>query len=347
MSVQSTRPFGTDVLTFDKDPRIVMGHLCRMTLETLMANLQYDLVAESYAIPAHRGKSMTIDRPELLDDGLEEIGELSNTEPRVPTWQSTKVTLKSYGIRSVVSRDSVYFSDRNVLSNLSTALATSAMQGLQKLLRSTLDSTTSQIMCHEGTKNSAKGVTEISAEDLETAILALGESNAPTFTQIIDATTAVGTQPVDNAYICFIALRCVKDLEAIPGFIKSVEYASGTRYQFNGEVGSYKKIRFIATNDPVTSKMDNGTKVYHNPIVAHSALVMTGGPVDQMDMRSTDDADLVRQNPINARIDITTPGGHTDPYNRLMQMALSFDFGSALTRSDLVINLKCSSTVDL
>lgn len=55
--------------------------------------------------------------------------------------------------------------------------------------------------------------------------------------------TKVSTEPIEEAFICICHHSMRKDLEAMTGFVKSINYSTQTRLA--GEFGSYDKIRFI------------------------------------------------------------------------------------------------------
>ena len=55
--------------------------------------------------------------------------------------------------------------------------------------------------------------------------------------------TKVSTEPIEEAFICICHHSMRKDLEAMAGFVKSINY--GTQTRLPGEFGSYDKIRFI------------------------------------------------------------------------------------------------------
>jgi len=112
----------------------------------------------------------------------------------------------------------------------------------------------------------------ITTTSLNQAILTLKKNLAKKFTSVITGSTSVGTAPIRAAYMSIIHPDVVYDLEAITAFKHTVEYASQGDIQ-EGEVGSYKDIRFIETTQGYLN-VDGGNAAvdtYHTPIFGKEA----------------------------------------------------------------------------
>jgi N4-gp56 family major capsid protein len=107
----------------------------------------------------------------------------------------------------------------------------------------------------------------ITAKALDVSILTLKKNLAKKFTGIISGSVKVGTEPVRAAYMSIIHPDVVYDLEGITGYKNVSEYASLGDVQ-EGEVGSYRDIRFIETTQGYIN-VDGGAAAvdtYHTPI---------------------------------------------------------------------------------
>ena len=145
----------------------------------------------------------------------------------------------------------------------------------------------------------------VKAKNLDVAILTLKNNLAKKFTSVISGSTAVGTTPVRAAYMGIVHPDVVYDMESITGYKSTAEYASQGDIM-EGEVGSYKDIRFIETTQAYinTDGGDTNVDTYHTAIFGKEAYgVVTvrgkkkmdvyvkslgsGGTTDPIDQRST------------------------------------------------------------
>lgn len=145
----------------------------------------------------------------------------------------------------------------------------------------------------------------ITAKALDVAILSLKNNLAKKFTSVISGSTAVGTSPIRAAYMAIVHPDVVYDLESITGFKHTSEYASQGDIM-EGEVGSYKDIRFIETTQAyINTDGGSGTvDTYHTAVFGQEAYGVvsvrgkqkmdvyvkplgSGGTSDPIDQRST------------------------------------------------------------
>ena len=112
----------------------------------------------------------------------------------------------------------------------------------------------------------------ITAKALDVSILTLKKNLAKKFTNIITGSTSVGTTPVRAAYMAIVHPDVVYDLENVSGYKNVSEYASQGDVQ-EGEVGSYKDIRFIETTQAYvnTDGGDTNVDTYHTAIFGKEA----------------------------------------------------------------------------
>ena len=82
------------------------------------------------------------------------------------------------------------------------------------------------------------------------------QQGGETIEEMIAGSTTVSTEAINEAYICICHHSMRKDLEAMTGFVKSINY--GEQKTLPGEFGSYDKIRFIEDREGETV-MDTNT----------------------------------------------------------------------------------------
>lgn len=107
----------------------------------------------------------------------------------------------------------------------------------------------------------------ITGASLDQAVLTLKKNLAKKFTGIISGSDKVGTSPVRASYMSIVHPDVVYDLESVTGYKNVAEYASQGDVQ-EGEVGSYKDIRFIeSTQGYINADGGNGTvDTYHTAV---------------------------------------------------------------------------------
>lgn len=90
--------------------------------------------------------------------------------------------------------------------------------------------------------------TKIADTHLKTAVRMLKMGNVPTIKKQVNATTNYGTSALRAAYVGVVHPYVTQDLEGITGFVPVEEY-SAQQDIMEGEVGSYKGIRFVETTN--------------------------------------------------------------------------------------------------
>ena len=89
-------------------------------------------------------------------------------------------------------------------------------------------------------------VAKISTSDLDVAIRTLKLANTPRIAKQVSATTNYNTTPIRAGYIAVIHPYMSNDVEALTGFVPVEKYPSNSGV-IEGEIGSYKGIRFVET----------------------------------------------------------------------------------------------------
>lgn len=168
-------------------------------------------------------------------------------------------------------------SDRVQLENPDRILTeTTQLLGEQQGL--TMDTLMRDIMCGGSNRLLAGGVAartdvvaKITASELERIILRLKKALCAPITKLVNASTGVDTHPIRPAYIALVSPETTRDLEAITGFVTPEKYAS-TGGLMEGEVGSFKMIRFVETTNAKVFAGGGGTP--------GAGVATTGGKAD-------------------------------------------------------------------
>lgn len=174
------------------------------------------------------------------------------------TYTDVTATLAQYGFWIPVTDKIQVVSPDPILSEATEELG--EQEGL------TIDTLMRNVMC--GGDNAYLGnavsdrtsiVTGWSTTDLDKILRSLKRANAKPITKMINPTTGVGTVPVDECFLCIVHTDDTTDLLGLTGFIPIEKYPA-QRGVFPGEVGAYKKIRFIETTNSYIVADGGGNK---------------------------------------------------------------------------------------
>jgi len=240
----------------------------RVLLRRALPFLAYTLFGQRRPLAARSGDQIKFRRYLSLGTQTTPL-----TEGVTPTAQKLAVTdviatIEQYG-GYVEITDKIELTHQDpVLTEAVELLGEQAGQTLDIICRNVL-MTGTNVMYSTGTSRAAV-VDLISAALLDKAIRILNNLNATRITEIVPATTGVGTVPIPPAYFAIVHPDVAFDLQRIPGFVPAHQYAQHTAIQ-NGEIGAYKDIRFIMTTHGA---------IWAGAGAATTAVKNTGGKAD-------------------------------------------------------------------
>jgi N4-gp56 family major capsid protein len=229
-------------------PPAVQAYYDRKTLMRALPYLAFDKVAQRRSMKQRNGNTMVFRRFESLPlataplvEGQPPTGrqlQVTDISVRLQQWGDF-VTLTDFG-RATVEND--------LLNEASDVLGEQAGQTIDALLRDVASAGTSVFYggAVAARANLVTTTQKIDAAVLDRAIRYLQEQNAKMFTEVINASTNVGTFPIRPAYIGITHPDVAFTLQEIPGWISVEEYASDGKVM-DGEIGAFKNIRFLQT----------------------------------------------------------------------------------------------------
>lgn len=118
---------------------------------------------------------------------------------------------------------------------------------IDELMRDVMQAGTSVYRANDVADRSSI-ITKPSTDDLDNIERLLDRNNALKVTSMINASTGIGTTPLDACYVSVWHTDAKKDLRALNGFIKVEEYPN-TSKTLPGEFGTYGNIRCCATTE--------------------------------------------------------------------------------------------------
>jgi len=256
----------------------------RKLLERAKPLLVYNMFGQQRPLPQGSSKVIRFRRYAALDQASS-LDEGTKPDPHRLAVSDITATVVQYGAYVELS-DVVQMVIEDKILNEAIELLADQMAETLDGLTSTVLKAGSNVVHTNGTLRTDLA-SKITSTSIEKAIRILRRNNASPFTEIVKASTGVGTMPIRPAFWGFIHPDIIKDLEALQDFIPVERYASqGPVHE--GEVGAYKNIRFISTTmAPVAaaggaaydgtymSELEANNDVYQIIIVAKNAYGIT------------------------------------------------------------------------
>jgi len=219
----------------------------RNTLERAQPMLIHDKFGQKRPIPKGQGLAIKFRRYEAFTVATTPLTEGTTPAGQDMTKTDVTLTLAQYG-------DFTKLTDMVIETNLDP-MVTEATDVLGEQMGLTLDTIYRNVLITGTSLRRANAVaarnliiTKIEENDLEAVERALRSNNAKRFTNLIKASTSVGTYGIRPAYWAIVHTDTIKDLEALTGYKSVAEYANQTGVM-ESEEGSFRGIRFVSTTN--------------------------------------------------------------------------------------------------
>ena len=217
-----------------------------------------------------------------------------------------QATVLAYGDFTTVTDVTTYQSKDKVLMEAAEILGDQASDTLDILTRNILAAGTS--VFYSGTANTATDEVAagdtITLNDVKLAVRLLTNNKARKITKMINASTGVGTTPLQASYIAICDAYTTYDVKALSGFVPIEKYSSTTGLM-EGEIGKLDEVRFVQTPNAkiLVGEGTAGIDVHATIILAANAYGVSrisgqsmknivkplgsGGTTDPLDQRAT------------------------------------------------------------
>jgi N4-gp56 family major capsid protein len=222
----------------------------KQLLGVLLPKLVYMVFGQAKPMPRNAGQTVNWRRFNELAVGVTPL-----TEGVTPT--ELDGTISTVTVSPVQHGDWMKFSDLvdftsidPVLTEFAQRLGEQAADKLDRIVRNVLFGGTN-VQYWDGTRaarvNVAAGDT-LNATAIRKAVRFLQVAKANKVTKILDATTGVGTKPVNASYVGIIGPRTHYDLKSVEGFLSIEEYSQRDGALPN-EVGKLDDVRFVMSDN--------------------------------------------------------------------------------------------------
>lgn len=155
------------------------------------------------------------------------------------------------------------------LNESARLLAQNMAQTMDEVTRDVLASTSSVLQCSNGSNGETP--TELTKEDIDGAVKTLLGNDADMISEVVTASTGLGTTPIRPAFWGYLDTDLLDDLEAVSNFVNTSNYAQqGT--VLDAEWGATGNVRWLYTS--VGSVSSATPAVYNNFIVGKEAYAL-------------------------------------------------------------------------
>jgi len=257
-------------------PPAVREYYDRLLLMTAYPTLIHTKFAQIRVLPEKEGDTIVFRRynrlatvPIPLSEGITPPGAALSVN-------DIKATVDFYGnFVTITDQVQLTVQDR-VLNDASRLLAQNLGESLDEVTRDVLRSTTSVYLCANGVNGNTP--TELTKTDLDSAVRVLLGQNAKMISEVVTASTGIGTSPTRPAFWGLLHTDLIDDLENnVTGFNSTTNYP-GQETVLDAEWGSTGNIRWLYTS--VGSVSSATPPVYNNFVLGQEAygVIYLGSP---------------------------------------------------------------------
>lgn len=222
----------------------------RNLLSRLLPRLVWALFGQPKPMPANEGQTVNFRRFSSLAAATTPLTEGTTPAGSELTVTQITVTPAQYGDFIKISDILDFTAPDPILLEGGDILAEQAADTIDQLVRDVVVAgTTVQYATGVAARvNVAAGMT-LDATEIQKAVRTMHVNKARPITQILNASTGVGTKPIAAGYVGIVGPYGLYDLKQDAKFVPVHEY--GTKENLLPyEVGSLDEVRFIMTNNP-------------------------------------------------------------------------------------------------
>lgn len=333
-------------------PAVTRATYNRNLLDRALPLLIHQQFGQTRELKRRQGQSMVFRRYESLNAATTPLQD--GVTPNGTTLSKTDVvaTINFYGNYTVVTDkiDLTWFDD--VIDEASNLMGENEGLSMDQVYRGPINAGTSFIRIQTGGTLSTSGVrttvlSVILKAALDRAIRTLDNQNVKTFTPRVYGSTRIASQPIDEAYWAIIHPDIIEDLMTYSrsGLTTGTDFTPVKNYAnptgvIRGEVGAYRKIRFVATTNAMKWTDSGGTKG------ATGLKSTTGTDIDVYSclIVGRDAYGIVPIMTGNSRIIIHKAGSNSDPLNQRNTVAWKAGGVSVILNDAFMCRVECGVT---
>lgn len=223
----------------------------RNLLSRLLPRLVWTLFGQPKPMPSREGQTVNFRRFSSLAAATTPLSEGVTPSSTELTVTQITATPAQYGAFVEVSDILDFTAPDPILTEAGDLLGEQAADTIDQLVRNVIIAGTT--IQYAGTGNAARLDVAtgdvLNAAEIRKAVRTLHNNKARPITQILNASTGVGTVPVAGGYVGIVGPYGLYDLKADSKFIPVHQYGSRDGLM-PFEVGALDEVRFVLTNNP-------------------------------------------------------------------------------------------------
>lgn len=247
-------------------PPAVRDYYDRLLLMTAYPTLIHTKFAQKRMLPRKMGDTIVFRRYSRL--ATVPIPLVDGVTPPGATLSATdiKARVDFYGNYVMITNQVELTVEDRVLNESARLLAQNLGQTIDEVTRDVLASTSSVLLCSNGSNGSTP--TEINKLDIDIAVKTLLGNDAEMISQVVTGIDAFGTAPIRPAFWGYMDTDLLDDLEQVSNFQPTSSYPS-QQTVLEAEWGATGNVRWLYTS--VGSVSSASPAVYNNFIIGKEA----------------------------------------------------------------------------
>jgi N4-gp56 family major capsid protein len=237
--------FAVQGQTTDNFPTEIRDFYDRVALKKAVPLITFRKWGQKRALPKNKGKVIRFKRWGTLVPATTPLQEGVTPVGNKMDYVEITATVQQYGDYIPVTDQVLMTSIDPFLTEASEQLGEQEGETHDILMRNDLLSG-SNVLYASNVDGRVNVVAKVSTTDLDVAIRTLKLANARRITKQVNPTANYNTAPIRAGYIAVIHPYQSNDVESLTGFVPIENYPSSVGVM-DGEIGSYKGIRFIET----------------------------------------------------------------------------------------------------
>jgi N4-gp56 family major capsid protein len=223
----------------------------RNLLSRLLPQLVWALFGQPKPMPANEGQTVNFRRFSSLSAALTPLTEGVTPAGSELSVSAITVTPSQYGDFIKISDILDFTAPDPILTEGGQLLAEQAANTIDQLVRDiVVAGTTLQYAAGRVSRVTVASTDKLTATEIQKAVRTMHTNKARKITSILNASTGVGTKPVNAGYVGIIGPYALYDLKQDSKFLTVEQYGSGAGGTLPNEVGALDEVRFIRTDNP-------------------------------------------------------------------------------------------------
>jgi len=246
----------------------------RNLLSRLLPQLVWALFGQPKPMPANEGQTVNFRRFASLSAATTPLVEGVTPVGNDLSVSAVTVTPAQYGDFIKISDILDFTAPDPILVEGGQLLAEQAANTIDQLVRDVvIAGTTVQYAAGRAGRASITSADKLNATEIQKAVRSLHVNKARKITSILNASTGVGTKPVNAGYVGIVGPYGLYDLKQDSKFLTVEQYGSAAGGTLPNEVGALDEVRFIRTDNLAvyTGAGSGGIDVHATIILAADA----------------------------------------------------------------------------